>query len=95
MRYAADEKIERTNRIEFTVGERIEFKAILPRRITIGPEGDSMDMSFATEHWQKGYVIGHENALYDVNDESGITRSVPEYKIRALHTSESAFELSH
>ena len=95
MRYAANEKIEKIERTEFKVGERIEFKAILPRRITIGPEGDSMDMSFATEHWQKGHVIGHENALYDVKDESGITRSVPEYKIRALHTSESAVALSH
>ena len=89
MTYAA------TERIVFKVGERVEFKAILPRRITIGPEGDSMDMSFATEHWQKGHVIGHENALYDVKDESGITRTVPEYKIRALHASDNGLAIHH
>lgn len=84
-----------TGKIAFEAGERVEFKAILPRRITIGPEGDSMDMSFATEHWQKGHVISHENALYDVKDESGITRSVPEYKIRALHASEGGHSIHH
>ena len=71
--------------MSYTVGDRIEFKAILPRRIPISPDGDSMDQSFATEHWQKGQVVAHEDALYDVKDESGILRSVPEYKIRALH----------